>query len=133
MMRSTRRGGVIIRTDAQLYFVPASVAVRISPPPRVTPVPGAPPALLGIALHAGSVVPVMTIGPERAEMVVCLAAGELVGVVGGKVLRTGTFDVVTHRPDLVEYEGEQAVPLDLHGLCASVHPSARTGGRVKAT
>jgi hypothetical protein len=127
MMRSTRRGGVLIRAEAQLYFVPASVAVRIAPPPRVTPVPGAPPGLLGIALHAGSVVPVMTIGPERAEMVVCLEAGELVGVVGGRVVRTGTFDVVTHRPEVVEHEGEQALPLDVHALCAAVHPGARSG------
>ena len=38
-------------------------------------------------------------------MVVCQHAGELVGLVGGQVVRSGTFDVVAGRPDLVEVDG----------------------------
>ncbi|HEX3770648.1 MAG TPA: chemotaxis protein CheW [Polyangiaceae bacterium] len=122
---AARRGGVLVRVDGALSFVPASIALRIAPPPRVTPVPAAPPELLGIASYEGSIVPVIVIGPARREMILCQHAGEIVGLVGGEVVRTGTFDAVPGRVDLVEHEGERAHVIDLPGIYGRVQASAR--------
>jgi hypothetical protein len=115
-----KRGGLLLRVGDQLSFVAAATAVHVAPPPRITPIPGAPPDLLGIALYAGAIVPVLAIGPERGEMVVCQHSGELVGIVGGRVVKTGSFDVVPDRPELVEYRGERASALELASLWAQV-------------
>jgi hypothetical protein len=120
-----KRGGILARVDGALCFVPASVALRIAPPPRVTPIPAAPPELLGIAPYEGSIVPVIAIGSARREMIVCQHAGELVGLVGGEVVRTGAFDAVPGRIDLVEHEGERAQVIDVPAIYARVQASAR--------
>jgi hypothetical protein len=125
-----RRGGLVLRVGEALWFVPASTAVHVAPPPRITPIPDAPDDLLGIALHQGAIVPVLAIGAERAEMVVCLHSGELVGVVGGRVVRTGSFDVVPDRPELVRFEGEEARPLELAALYARVQAAASPARRL---
>ncbi len=119
-MERGRRGGLLLRVDGALSFVPSSVAMHVAPAPRVTPVPSAPPELLGLAFHAGVILPVMAVGAARREMVVCQYAGELVGLVGGEVVKSGWFEVVADRPDAVEHAGERALPLDLAALCARV-------------
>ena len=122
---AARRGGILVRVDGRLSFVPASVALRIAPPPRVTRIPAAPPELLGIAPYEGSIVPVIAIGPARREMIVCQHAGELVGLVGGEVVGTGTFDAVAGRIDFVEHEGERVPVIDLPAIYARVQASVR--------
>jgi hypothetical protein len=84
----------------------------------VEAVPGASPELLGIALHEGVVLPVLTVGTARDVMVICLHAGELVGLVGAEVVEAGTFDA----------DGG-AEPLDLAAVYARVRLQA---GRVLA-
>ncbi len=121
----TGRGGLILRASGELRFLPAALAARIAPAPRVTAVPGAPPDLLGIAMHEGTIVPVVAIGLARAEMVVCQHAGELVGLLGGEVVRAGRFESVEGRADLVRVDGELARQLDVGALYARV----QTGGR----
>jgi hypothetical protein len=121
----TRRGGVLVRVDGGLGFVPASIALRIAPSPRVTPIPAAPPELLGIAPYEGSIVPVILIGAARREMIICQHAGELVGLLGGEVVRSGTFDAVAGRVDLVEHEGQRAKLIDVPAIYARVQASAR--------
>jgi hypothetical protein len=115
----------VLRVDGELRFLPATLATRVVPAPRVTSVPGAPPDLLGIAMHEGTIVPVVTIGAARVEMVVCQHAGELLGLVGGEVVRPGRFDPVEGRADLVEIDGERARQLDVGAIYARV----QTGGR----
>jgi hypothetical protein len=117
----------VLRVDGELRFVSVPLALRVAPAPRTTPVPGAPPELVGIGLHEGVVIPVITVGGARAEMVVCQHAGEVVGVVGGKVVRTGLFDVVPDRPDLVEVDGAVARPLDVAAFYARVQAGGRPG------
>jgi chemotaxis signal transduction protein len=124
---AARRGGVVVRVEGELRFVAASLAVKVTPAPRVTPVPGAPPELVGIAVHEGQVVPVVAIGSARSEMIVCQHAGELLGIVGGEVVRTGTFDVVVDRPDLVNVAGQHARPLDVAAVYARVQAGVRPG------
>jgi hypothetical protein len=122
-----RRGGVLLRVDDALFFVPASAALRVAPPPRVTTVPGAPPELLGVALYEGVIVPVIAIGSARREMLVCQHAGELIGLVGGQVVQTGTFDVVAGRADRVIHEGKPAHSVDLTAIYGRVLARAHPG------
>jgi hypothetical protein len=122
---AARRGGILVRVDGALCFVPASVALRIAPPPRVTPIPAAPPELLGIAPYEGTIVPVIAIGSARREMIVCQHAGELLGLVGGEVVRSGTFDAVPGRIDVIDHEGQRAQVIDLPAIYARVQASAR--------
>jgi hypothetical protein len=117
-----------LQVDGALSFVPASVVLRIAPAPRVTAVPGAPVELLGVAAHEGMVIPVIAIGEKRREMLVCQHAGEVVGLVGGEVLRTGTFDVVPAgpgEPDHVEHDGRRVPPVDVAGAYARVQAAGR--------
>jgi chemotaxis signal transduction protein len=122
-----QRGGLVLRVDGELRFVPATVALSVAPSVRVTAVPGAPPDLLGIAMHEGAVVPVVAIGAARGEMVVCQHAGELVGLVGGEVVRTGRFDSVADRADMVLVDGERVRLLDLTAVYARVQTGGRPG------
>jgi deoxyinosine 3'endonuclease (endonuclease V) len=93
----------------------------------LTSVPGAPPELVGIAVHEGVVVPVVAVGEARGDMVVCQHAGELLGIIGGEVVRTGSFDVAPDRPDLVLVDGELARPLDIATVYARVQAGNRPG------
>lgn len=125
--RPGRRGGVLVRVESVFCFVPASVALRVAPSPRVTSFPGAPPELVGVALYEGQIVPVIAIGSARDEMVVCQHAGELVGLVGGEVVHTGSFDLVPGRADCVVYDGQHAQMIDLTAIDSRVLASARPG------
>ncbi len=121
-----KRAGVLLRVDSAFYFVPASIAVRIAPPPRVTAVPGAPKELLGVALQAGAVVPVISVGSLRGPMLVCQHAGELVGIIGAEIVRSGSFDVAPDRADIVEYAGERASVLDVAAIYTRVQAGRRS-------
>ena len=123
-----RRGGVLWRVDGALSFVPSSVVQRIAPSPRVTAVPGAPAELLGVAAYEGLVIPVIAVGKQRREMLVCQHAGEMVGLVGGEVVRTGTFDLAAAGPgeaDQVEHEGERVPMVDVAGAYTRVQAAGR--------
>jgi hypothetical protein len=126
-MTPGRRGGLVLKIGQDLRFLPASVALRVAPSPRITAVPGGPSELVGIAVHEGAVVPVISIGEARDEMVVCQHAGELVGLVGGQILQSGTFDVAPDHPDLVQVDGANVRPLDVAQLYARVQSGARSG------
>ena len=126
-MENTRRGGIVLRVAGVLRFVPAPVAMRVAPAPRLTSVPGAPAELVGIAVHEGAVVPVIAVGETRGDMVVCQHAGELVGIIGGDLVSTGMFDVAPGRPDVVLVEGEPAEPLDIAVVYAKVQAATRPG------
>jgi hypothetical protein len=117
-------GGLLLLADGVLRFIPATVAVRVASPPRVTTVPGTPATLVGVTLHEGAVVPVISIGSARTEMVVCQHGGELVGIVGGSVVRAGAFERATGT-DRVTHEGKVVESLDLGALYMQVQSRAR--------
>jgi hypothetical protein len=114
---------VVLRVDGALSFVPASVVLRIAPSPRVTAVPGAPAELLGVATYEGMVIPVIAIGRQRREMLVCQHAGEVVGLVGAEVLLSGTFDVA--EGEGVRHEGQAVPTVDVSGAYARVQAAGR--------
>jgi chemotaxis signal transduction protein len=97
-------GGVMFHVGEELCFLPASVAVKLMPAPRVARMPGAPAELRGVALVDGEMIPVVDVqlasaagaaalGAEGDAMLVCKVHGEPVGFVGLQVVATGFFDV----------------------------------------
>ena len=118
-------GGVIFRIADARYFLPASVASKVLPMPRVARVPGAPADLVGVALVEGEMIPVVAIGEldargsrrppstnrpraDNRPMLVCDVLGERVGLVGLEILATGFFPPA--EPEGVMH-GDTAVPL----------------------
>jgi hypothetical protein len=117
-----RRGGLLMRLDGTLVFLPADVVGQVAPLPQITRIPGAPEELLGIALHKDELVPVIAIGATREAMVICTHMGEHVGLVGGAIVGTGIFEVSGDSD--VTFAGERAVAFDLGSVYARVQ-----GGR----
>jgi hypothetical protein len=125
-MPSTKRGGVVVRHEGALRFLPASVVARIAPRPPISRVPGAPKSMLGIAYTGGEIVPVVAISDEHDDgpLVVCRYLGEPVGIVGCEVVQTGTFDADPSAEGAVIAEGAPVRSLDLAATFASLQ-SAR--------
>jgi hypothetical protein len=127
MPSDVKRGGVVMRLDGAMCFVPASVAVAITPTPQIARVPGAPEALLGAALHEGEVVPVIALGPARTSMLVCTYLGEKIGLLGAHVEATGLFEADPDAPDSVRHAGGTARALDLAAIYARIQGDGWAG------
>lgn len=110
-MTAIAQGGVIFRVDSELYFLPASIAMKLSPVPEMAPVPGGPIELRGVALVDGDMIPIVDVSDEallsdrpsgararevrarpRGAMIVCVVLGERVGFVGLEIVATGRFE-----------------------------------------
>ena len=109
-------GGVVVDTGRGFAFVPAQYALRIVPSSAVAHVPGSPAELLGVTLHEGVIVPVLTIGENAGPMIVCEVLGAVIALVGGAIVRSGTFEPDPAAPDAVLVDGTRAPTLDLPGL-----------------
>jgi hypothetical protein len=81
---------------------------------------------LGVALHEGEILPVVSIGPEGDVMLVCTYAGALLGVVGGRVVETGMFELAEDGQSVKCGEGI-ALALDLASVCAKLSPPSWGG------
>ncbi len=114
------RGGVIVRHEGELRFLPASVVVRIAPCPPISRVPGAPKPLLGIAYTGGEIVPVISIGEGKTRLLVCRYLGEPVGLLGCEIVQTGTFESDPSAEGAVIAQGAPARSLDLAATFASL-------------
>jgi hypothetical protein len=125
MTSGRRTGGIVVRIEGVLRFLPASVAVKVAPPPRITPVPGAPSELVGITMHEGAIVPVLAIGSGRGEMIVCQQPTELVGVVGAEIVHAGVFEASATDGQIVKHEGQDVEPLDVGAVYGRVQSGAR--------
>ncbi len=126
-MTSGKAGGLLVRAGSDTHFIPASVAVRVAPAPPITPVPGSPAELVGVALYEGAIVPVLALGPARGDMVVCTWAGETVGLVGGDAFETGVFEVASDPAGAVDHGGRRWPVLDVPAMCAAVQGAAHRG------
>lgn len=100
-------GGVFFRVAEQLFFLPATIASKVLPMPRVGYMPGAPEELLGIALVQSEMVPVVALARGESDtkwpatgrlridsrpMLLCNYLGERIGLVGFEIVATGNFD-----------------------------------------
>jgi hypothetical protein len=120
-----RIGALLFSAGGQPRYVRAALAVRVAPTPPLTRVPGAPPELLGVVLHEGIVVPVLSVGAARRDMIVCVWEGELVAFVGAEEFETGVFEPSAGAAHVVEHRGRRYVELDVVGLCSAVAQGAR--------
>ena len=119
-----KRGGVVLRIEGALHFVPASVALAVAPAPQIARVPGAPEALLGVTLHDGDVVPVIAIGTAREALLVCSYLGEKVGLMGASIEATGLYEA---DGDSIRHGGETARSLDIAAIYARVQGEGWAG------
>jgi len=111
---TARASGLIVDIEGTRRFVAASLAIRAVQRPPVTPVPGAP---LGIALVDGLVVPVLELGPDPAELLLCQVQGQLVALAGIRVVRSGLFRTLE---DAVELDGKRIRVLDVEAELRSL-------------
>ena len=108
--------------------MPATVTISVDAmPTQVVRVPGAPGQLMGIATHEGEVLPVVTIGEDRNTMIVCRHGGELLGIVGAKVVGAGIFDRAEGAGDAVSFLGERAETIDLGEIHMALQGGAWAG------
>ena len=126
MTLEPRRGGIVLDDGAQLYFVSAHVADRVAPMPEVARVPGTHSDLVGITLHDGAILPVVSIGAARASMLVVSYMGEPIGLVGASVVATGTFEAAGDGAS-VRHDGRIAKPLDLAGIYGRLQSGSWAG------
>lgn len=136
------RGGVLLRYAggdgrAALGFVPAAVAARLVSLSSLTPVPGARPPALGIALADGAVVTVLQVGrgeearyepddgwpvPGADRALLCRVGGLDLAVTGGVVLATGVFDAAPEGG--VVWRGAPVPALDVAALYAQAEAAS---------
>jgi hypothetical protein len=81
--------GLLVRSRGELTFLPASIIRAIRQDVVVTPYPS---SELGMALVAGRVVPVLSLGDEGRALIVCDVDGELVGISGLEPIQSGFLD-----------------------------------------
>ncbi|HVJ89957.1 MAG TPA: chemotaxis protein CheW [Labilithrix sp.] len=129
--RGVQHGGVAFRVADRLFFLPASIAVKVMPAPDVARIPGGPRELCGIALVDGGIIPVVdaTSPPDGGHvgrvvrpsepMLVCVVLGERVGFVGIDVVATGRFAAGEHDGEVVVGD-ETASTFDLEAAIAMV-------------
>jgi chemotaxis signal transduction protein len=111
------QGGVVFRVNAELFYLPATVAQRVAPVPKMGRIPSAPPDLCGLALVDGEMIPIVALAASRTAMLVVTYLGERLGIVGVDVVATGRFE--THH-DHVIHRGEHARLFDVSAVVARV-------------
>jgi hypothetical protein len=117
--RDGRRGGVLVRVDGALAFLPAAMVQSIVALPAITPVPGRHEPLLGIAQVGNGVIPVLglgALGASRGALVVTRHGGEAVGLAGIEVVGTGHYDVDGSAPDCVRVGGDRVPSIDVGAI-----------------
>jgi hypothetical protein len=119
-----KRGGILLRTEGALWFLPASVVVCVVPLPPILRVAGAPDGVLGIVHEAGEILPVVEIGPDRTALLVCTYLGEPLGLVGCEIVRAGLFDADPQSPDCLLHEDERAKVFDLSTIYARLQTTS---------
>ncbi len=130
-MSAPKRGGVVVRHEGALRFLPAAVVSRVAPRPPIARVPGAPKSMLGIAYTGGEIVPVVSIAEDAGAdtpLLVCRYLGEPVGIVGCEVVEAGTFDPDPSAEGAVIAHGAPARTLDLTATFATLQSARWTIG-----
>lgn len=124
-----------------LGFLPVERVEGIVRMPRVSPIVGARPPMLGVAQVQGGVIPVIAPygdprphstppgrDPSARMLVVCLLAGERLGLAGVEIVSVGHFDGDDHS---VRIDGERVPEVDLATLASELH-ARPWAGRVRA-
>lgn len=99
--------GLVLLVRGEARFLPAILVQSVQTMPRLSPVPG---SSLRLSWVGGRVIPVAAIGDGGPHLVVCLADGEVVGLGGVEVERSGFF---SPSGDGVLLDGQTVPPLDV--------------------
>lgn len=125
MPSSAHHGGVVFRVGDVLYFLPATIAMKVMPRPETARIPGAP-LELSVALVDGDMIPIVDViggAPATPDaggaMLVCTVLGERIGLVGIDVVATGQFEG-GDQPGEVNVGGRVARAFDVAGVIARV-------------
>ncbi len=108
--------GLVVLVAGTRRFVSAAFVQRVVRRPQVTPVPG---AALGIALIDGTAVPVLEVGDDSHEVLLCRAEGQLVALGGVHVLTAGSFP---QRGSGIELNGQQIPTFDVEDALRQLQP-----------
>jgi chemotaxis signal transduction protein len=111
------QGGVVFRVGEELFYLPATVAQRVAPVPKIGRIPSAPPDLCGLALVDGEMIPIVALSGSRTAMLVVTYLGDRLGIVGVDIVATGRFET---QHDHVLHEGEHARLFDVSAIVARV-------------
>jgi hypothetical protein len=115
--QTATRGGLVIRSQLGLRFIPSEIAASVTWLTAIVPVPGLVPPAVGIAVADDRVATVISVGEEPGgEAIVCEVDGGWVALMGARVLATGRFDESVDFGDCIEWEGETVETIDLRGL-----------------
>lgn len=120
-MDQPKRGGLLLRTEDGLRFLPASLVTSLAPLPPILRVAGAPEGVLGIVHENGEIMPVVAIGPQRAVLMVCSYLGEPIGLVGAEIVCAGLFEPDPNTPETLMYRGELAQSFDFSAIYTRLH------------
>jgi hypothetical protein len=101
------RAGLIVKVRGELCFVAAELSLQVLSRPVVSRVPG---TEIGMTLYGGRVIPVIELGTDARQLVVCDAGGETVGLGGLEVVEAGFFEA--EDADVV-HAGARIAPFDL--------------------
>jgi len=121
-----QEGGVVFRAvgAGALFFLPATIAMKVLPVPEVARIPGAPADLVGVALVEGDMIPIIALDEAHsfgAAMLLCNCMGERLGLVGLEVVATGRFDLDGGgKGDDVTHHDETARLFDVASVIARV-------------
>jgi hypothetical protein len=121
-----RRSGTVVGVGGARWFLPSHVALRVARLPTLTPVPGAPVELLGVAHVEGEIVPILAPRPNVTvgRAVICEQMGERVGVAVDEILHAGVVEADPNLAGGVRFEGRSVPTLDVAGLCSRVQRAA---------
>lgn len=111
------QGGVVFRVHDELFFLPATVAQRVAPVPKIGRIPSAPPDLCGLALVDGEMIPIVALSSSRTAMLVVTYLGDRLGLVGVDIIATGRFET---QQDHVLHQTEPARLFDVAAVVARV-------------
>lgn len=108
------RGGLLMRSDQGLRFIPADVAQNLVPEPEISDVPG---TGVGMALVGGEVLPILPLGSNAGAVVVCEVRGERIAFSGLSPEAAGFFEAL---PGGVRVGKELVPELDLSEVRSQV-------------
>jgi chemotaxis signal transduction protein len=115
-----------------MYFIAEEHVLRIVPRPPIERVPGSPVELLGVALDAGVVLPVIGLGNDAkthtGPLVVCRFGGEALALSGLTVVASGRFSTSDiDPPNTIRLEDLVIPPFDLASAASRVVPGPWAG------
>jgi hypothetical protein len=99
--------GLIVKLSGELYFLPAELSLSVLARPVVSRVPG---TKIGMTLFGGRVIPVIELGADPRDLVVCDSGGEAVALGGLEVLEAGFFE---WDDEQIVHAGRRIEPLDV--------------------